>query len=55
MISKGYHYVINLDIFSNFLYQYRQDLWRRELSILTFDKESVVADELGGIWVLLSP
>ena len=30
MISKGYHYVINLDIFSNFLYQYRKDLWRRE-------------------------
>ena len=30
MISKGYHYVINLGIFSNFLYQYRQDLWRRE-------------------------
>ena len=30
MISKGYHYVINLSIFSNFLYQYRQDLWRRE-------------------------
>ena len=30
MISKGYHYVINLSIFSNFLNQYRQDLWRRE-------------------------
>ena len=30
MISKGYHYEINLGIFSNFLYRYRQDLWRRE-------------------------
>ena len=30
MISKGYHYVINLRIFSNFLYQCRQDLWRRK-------------------------
>ena len=28
MIGKGYHNVIN--IFSNFLYQYREDLWRRE-------------------------
>ena len=30
MIGKGYHYVINLSIFSNFLCQYKQDLWRRE-------------------------
>ena len=30
MNSKGYNYEINLGIFSNFLYQYRQDLWRRE-------------------------
>ena len=30
MISKGYYYVINLRIFSKFLYQYGQDLWRRE-------------------------
>ena len=75
MISKGYHYVINLGIFSNFLYQYRQDLWRREnpdspkficfhrsfakdqyrRSILIFGKGPIVADELGGIWVLPSP
>ena len=33
MLSKGYHYVINLVIFSNFLYQYRQDLWRGENQI----------------------
>ena len=74
MISKGYHYVINLGIFSNFLYQYRQDLWRREnpdfpeficydrsyakdqyRSILIFGKGPIVADELGGTWVLPSP
>ena len=75
MISKGYHYVINLGIFSDLLYQYRQDLWRREKpnspkficydrsfakgqyrrSILTFDKEPIIADELAGIWVLPSP
>ena len=30
MISKGYHNVINLGTFSNFLCQYRQYLWRRE-------------------------
>ena len=30
MISKGYHYVINLGIFSNFIYQHGQDLWRKE-------------------------
>ena len=75
MISKWYHYVINLSIFSNFLYQYRQDLWRREnpnsleficydrslvkdqyrRSILIFGEGPIVADELGGIWVLPSP
>ena len=30
MVSKGYHFVINLGIFSKFLYQYGQDVWRRE-------------------------
>ena len=67
--------MINLRIFSNFLCQYRQDLWRREnpnfpgftcydrsfakdqyrRSILIIGKGAIVADELGGIWVLLSP
>ena len=49
MISKGYHYVINLGIFSNFLYQYRPCLsW-------ILGKGPIVAGELRRIWVLPSP
>ena len=35
-----------------------EDLWRRENPdgpTLIFGKGTIVADELGGIWVLLSP
>ena len=48
-MSKGCHYVINVDVANNY-YISIDTAYPRSCA-----KESIVAGELRGIWVLLSP